>query len=96
MRPHRDSVLRRRMAGLAIITGLIISQEAIASEGGTGHYLPGAVATMIDLAPTQPGWVVEPIDLYVWRSAPLCANADHGPGQPEWQIFAGFNMQFKN
>lgn len=27
---------------------------------------------------------------------PQISVADHGPGQPEWQIFAGFNMQFKN
>jgi len=40
------------MAGLAIIGCFLISQGAIAAEGGTTHYLPGAVATMIDLAPT--------------------------------------------
>jgi hypothetical protein len=27
---------------------------------------------------------------------PQFSVADHGPGQPEWQIFAGFNMQFLN
>lgn len=30
-----------------------------AAEGGMTHYLPGALATIIDLPPTQPGWVVE-------------------------------------
>ena len=27
---------------------------------------------------------------------PQISVADRGPGQPEWQIFVGFNMQFKN
>jgi hypothetical protein len=64
MRPHRNSASRDSMAGLAIIGCFLISQGAIAGEGGTTHYLPGAVATMIDLAPTQPGWVIEPIYLH--------------------------------
>ena len=34
-----------------------------AEEGGTGHYSPGALATLIDLPPTQPGWVVQPLYL---------------------------------
>jgi hypothetical protein len=51
-------------AGLASIACLLLPAWVTASEGGTGHYLPGAVATMIDLAPTQPGWVIEPIYLH--------------------------------
>jgi hypothetical protein len=27
---------------------------------------------------------------------PQISVADHGPGQPDWQIYAGFNMQFKD
>jgi hypothetical protein len=27
---------------------------------------------------------------------PQISVLDHGPGQPQWQIFAGFNMQFKH
>jgi hypothetical protein len=27
---------------------------------------------------------------------PQVSVLDHGPGQPEWQIFTGFNMQFKH
>jgi hypothetical protein len=64
MRPHRNSACRDRMARLAIIGCFLISQGAVAGEGGTSHYLPGAVATLIDLAPTQPGWVIEPIYLH--------------------------------
>jgi hypothetical protein len=46
------------MAGLSLMP-----VGAHSAEGGTGHYVPGAVATLIDLAPTQPGWVIEPIYL---------------------------------
>ncbi|MEY3897004.1 MAG: hypothetical protein RLZZ214_2525 [Verrucomicrobiota bacterium] len=35
-----------------------------AEEGGTGHYVPGGAATLIDLPPTKAGWVVEPIYLH--------------------------------
>ncbi|MGR3661511.1 MAG: SphA family protein [Paracoccaceae bacterium] len=47
-------------AGLGL---LMLSPSANAEEGGTGHYLPGGAATLIDMAPTQPGWVLEPIFL---------------------------------
>jgi hypothetical protein len=43
---------------LALLAGLF-TPSAYAAEGGTGHYIPGALATLIDLPPTQPGWVVE-------------------------------------
>jgi hypothetical protein len=32
--------------------------------------------------------------VYNLFAEPQFSVADHGPGQPEWQIFAGFNMQF--
>jgi hypothetical protein len=64
MRPHNDFVFGHSIAGFGIIFCCVISQGAIAAEGGTTHYAPGAVATMIDLAPTQPGWVIEPIYLH--------------------------------
>ena len=48
----------------AIFAGLFISAPALASENGSGHYLPGTAATIIDMAPTKPGWVVEPIYLH--------------------------------
>jgi len=38
--------------------------ESMAAEGGNTHYIPGSLATMIDLAPTQPGWVLEPMYLH--------------------------------
>jgi hypothetical protein len=50
--------------GLALVVCGLFPLSAAATEGGTSHYLPGAVATLIDLAPTQPGWVVEPVYLH--------------------------------
>jgi len=51
-------------AFFALAALALMPAAANAGEGGTSHYLPGAVATMIDLAPTQPGWVIEPIYLH--------------------------------
>ena len=45
-------------AGLGV---LMLSPATNAEEGGTGHYVPGSVATLIDVAPTQPGWVLQPL-----------------------------------
>jgi hypothetical protein len=52
----------RVIAALAVI--LIFSSTSYAEEGGSGHYVPGSVATLIDLAPTQPGWVIQPLFLH--------------------------------
>ena len=38
--------------------------SASAEEGGSGHYVPGSAATLVDLAPSQPGWVIQPLYLY--------------------------------
>ena len=35
-----------------------------AEEGGGGHYAPGGAATLIDLLPTEPGFLLQPIYLY--------------------------------
>ena len=63
MKPPRKTRFARTVAGLGIAVCTLMPMGAGASEGGTGHYLPGAVATLIDLAPTHPGWVIEPIYL---------------------------------
>lgn len=52
----------RVIAALAVI--LIVSSTSYAEEGGSGHYVPGSVATLIDLAPTQPGWVIQSLFLH--------------------------------
>lgn len=48
----------------ALLSVLACPTDSLATEGGTGHYLPGGIATLIDLAPTKQGWVVEPIYLH--------------------------------
>lgn len=61
----RRSVLFVPAVGLAPVAGLLalvaalFASSAHAAEGGTGHYIPGALATLIDQPPTQSGWVVE-------------------------------------
>ena len=71
MAMHTQSPPRPRRAGtlvqclnLAAALVLIAPPAALAAEGGMGHYLPGGTATLIDLAPTKPGWVVEPMYLH--------------------------------
>ena len=52
------------LANMAAGLGLLMLSPAVnAEEGGTGHYLPGGMATLIDVLPTQTGWVVQPIYL---------------------------------
>jgi hypothetical protein len=58
-----------RSAAVALAINFAYPHAALATEGGTGHYMPGGVATLIDLAPTKPGWVVEPIYLHYQGSA---------------------------
>jgi hypothetical protein len=53
-----------RQAVLILALTFVSPLAALAAEGGTEHYLPGGTATLIDLAPTKPGWVVEPIYLH--------------------------------
>ena len=52
---------------VAILVGLgalTLSLASSAEEGGTGHYAAGSVATLIDLVPTAPGWIVQPLFLH--------------------------------
>ncbi len=68
----------------AVWVAIGAANAALAAEGGTGHYIPGGTATLIDLAPTKPGWVVEPIYLHysgdtsASRSIPIAGNAAAG------------------
>jgi hypothetical protein len=54
-------VLYNRSARLLAFSLILFSCSALAEEGGGGHVAPGGVATLIDAAPTTPGWIVEPI-----------------------------------
>ena len=56
--------------GAVLMTVLATAPGAAGAEGGSGHYVPGGTATLIDLAPTKPGWVIEPIYLHYGGSAP--------------------------
>lgn len=61
MKPNR--ALRpctgRRAAALLAFAAAACPLGAAAVEGGVGNILPGNTATLVDLAPTQPGWVVQ-------------------------------------
>lgn len=51
----------------AILPAMLLTLGAVdsfASEGGTTHYNPGTLATLIDNAPSQGGWVLEPMYLH--------------------------------
>jgi hypothetical protein len=61
---QRDPSTLNAPAALALAVLTLTPVGAHAAEGGSTHYAPGAVATMTDLAPTQPGWVIEPIYLH--------------------------------
>ena len=56
--PHRAHSLA------AFVAAMVLVYPAFAEEGGAGHYTPGAMATLIDLPPTKPGWVIEPVYLH--------------------------------
>lgn len=48
------------------LTGFLVLAPGpgFAEEGGAGHYTPGGAATLIDLLPTKPGFILQPIYLY--------------------------------
>jgi len=52
-------------AKVITIAGLLAlgCSHANAEEGGAGHYTPGGAATLIDLMPTEPGFILEPVYL---------------------------------
>jgi hypothetical protein len=57
------SISRSTVALTALATCALISPRVLAEEGGGGHIVPGAKSTLIDLLPTQPGWVLEAVYL---------------------------------
>ena len=62
------------LPALALIGAMAAPCATLAAEGGTTHYLPGGTATLIDLAPTKPGWVVERIYLHYGGNASASRN----------------------
>jgi hypothetical protein len=71
-----------RLSALMLI--LSYPLNVLATESGMSHYLPGNTATLIDLAPTKSGWVVQPIYLHysgkasASRSIPLAGVVSAG------------------
>jgi hypothetical protein len=67
-----------------VVLACVCPLAALAAEGGTTHTLPGGTATLIDLAPTKPGWVVEPVYLHyageasASRSIPIAGTISAG------------------
>lgn len=51
--------LIKYLAALAVVTAAVFAPVSQAEEGGAGHYVPGGVASLIDLPPTKGGWVLE-------------------------------------
>ncbi len=43
----------------AISAVLFATPSLLAEEGGVGHHVPGGMSTLIDIVPTEPGWVLE-------------------------------------
>jgi len=64
MKNRKIRTFRRNIFAFATIVCSLLPLNVLASEGGAGHYLPGAVATVIDLVPTKSGWVIEPVFLH--------------------------------
>ena len=55
-------IWRRDALCCLVLSGwLLLIPVGRATEGATGHTLPGGIATLIDLPPTKAGWVVEPL-----------------------------------
>jgi hypothetical protein len=49
---------------LLLIRGICcLAGPALAGEGGVTHVIPGAMATLSDLPPTSPGWLLKPMYL---------------------------------
>ncbi|MFK5922655.1 MAG: transporter [Verrucomicrobiota bacterium] len=61
MKLHR---LINYLAVLAVVAASVFAPVSQAEEGGAGHYIPGGVASLIDLPPTKGGWVLETMYLH--------------------------------
>ncbi len=57
--PYRQQNRQQQVAALLLITCAVCPLGVQAVEGGVGNILPGSTATLIDLPPTQSGWVIQ-------------------------------------
>lgn len=62
-----------RLAAVAALA-LVLGTPADAEEGGAGHYVPGAFATLIDVPPTDPGLLLQA--LYLGFTGSVNAGAE--------------------
>ena len=69
---------RTPRAATALAALCLAPIAASAGEGGTSHILPGANATLIDIAPTTPGFFVKP--MYLNYSGSATANIPTAAG----------------
>jgi len=69
-----DKLRLPRVLALSLVTVNLLTYSAIAEEGGAAHYLPGGAATMSDLAPDKPGWVIEA--MYLHYNADMSKNKE--------------------
>ncbi|MGL4402012.1 MAG: SphA family protein [Luteolibacter sp.] len=56
------SLMKSHLTRAALFLTLV--SPVLAEEGGAGRYVPGNAATLIDLPPTKPGWVIETMYLH--------------------------------
>ena len=70
--PHSQPAIAF-VLGLAAML-LLLPNHSGATEGGIGYYVPGTMATLIDRAPVQTGWVFKP--QYMHYSGEFSASAD--------------------
>ena len=83
---------RLAMASIAamLVLGLPLSQGAFAEEGGSGHYLPGSMASFMDAVPTTPTFILRYNQLYYSGSAgankaiPIDGHAALGLNATSW------------
>lgn len=51
--------MRNLIKSFLFLSSFLVTPSFIfAEEGGSGHYMPGAIGTMIDSTPSQPGWAI--------------------------------------
>jgi len=81
-------MIERRTAltvALAATSALVLAVPGgLAEEGGSGHYVPGGAATILDLPPTTPGFTFQALGLHydgdvaVQRSVPIAGTVAAG------------------
>ncbi|WP_299597792.1 transporter [uncultured Microbulbifer sp.] len=72
--PSQNSQLYIAFTLCFAVSSLLLPIRSSATEGGIGYYVPGTMATLIDRAPVQTGWVFKP--QYMHYSGDFSASAD--------------------